>query len=144
MIKKDVPSPRVPDKADEESKSFFTNILQIIKDLRIEVAQTGEWINVTYLNSWVDFNTTYFSVGYLKDVYGYVHLRGYCKSGTTANPFTLPIGFRPEKSIIIPVYSVPSGTTVVPSVTISNAGVVTLANYSNSGVSFDGIVYQAV
>lgn len=144
MIKKDVPLPRIPEKADEETKQFYTNVLQLIKDLRQEVSQDDEWINVTYLNSWVDFGTAYFHVAYKKDKFGFVELRGSCKNGTTAAPFTLPIGFRPEKTIIFPINSVPSGTTVTPNVSITNVGVVTLANYTNTGVSFDGIKFQAI
>ena len=147
-MKRDVPIPRIPEKADEETKKFYTEVLQLLKDLRSESADSinkqGEWTNVTYLNSWINFSTAYFSVAYMKDNFGVVHLRGYCKSGTTANPFTLPMGYRPEKSSIFPINSTPSGTTVTPNVVISDAGIVTLANYDVSGVSFDGITFKAV
>ena len=61
-----------------------------------------KWITPSYSNSWVDFGTdvanNWDGARYFKDEYGYVHLRGLVKNGSsaTATIFTLPEGYRPD------------------------------------------------
>lgn len=53
------------------------------------------WIAPTLLNSWAQ-QANYTTVGYIKDQFGWVHLRGALVSGTAPNIlFTLPSGYRP-------------------------------------------------
>jgi len=143
MFKKDIVLPQIPSSATAEDRLFYEGLLNVIRDLRRDVAQLDEWVNVTYINSWIDFNTANFTVSYLKDNFGFVHLRGICKNGSTANPFVMPENYRPAKAQIFPLYSVPSETTVTPAVTIAANGTVTLSNYTNTVVSFDGVIFQA-
>jgi hypothetical protein len=67
-----------------------------------------------------------------------------CKNGSTANPFVIPAGYRPEKPKAEFIYSIPSETTVVPEITIDSTGVVTFNNYTNSYCLRGEIIYKAV
>lgn len=59
-------------------------------------------ITPTLINSWTDYGNGYSTVGYWKDSFGYVHLKG-----AVSNPsqvinntiFTLPDGYKPLSSI---------------------------------------------
>lgn len=99
------------------------------------------WIPVTYINSWEDSTIGYESE-YYKDILGYVHLRIYCKNGTTLNPFVIPEGYRPEKNFQWTINSVPSGTTVTPFVWIKTDGTVAFYNYTNTYIHGE-IIYRA-
>lgn len=60
-----------------------------------------EWTTPSFTNSWTHFSTNtnpWARVAYMKDKYGWVHLRGLIASGSsaTADMFTLPAGYRPE------------------------------------------------
>jgi len=61
------------------------------------------WNRPTFLNSWTDYNTaTHMAVGYMKDPFGFVRLRGLIKrtvAGYASIPmFNLPEGYRPVSS----------------------------------------------
>ena len=62
-----------------------------------------DWKRPNFLNSWTDFNTaTHMAVGYMKDPFGFVRLRGLIKrtvAGYASIPmFNLPEGYRPVSS----------------------------------------------
>lgn len=60
-----------------------------------EISKQG-WIAPTLLNSWVNYGNPYTPVGYMKDAMGFVHIKGFVKSGASgASVFTLPAGYRP-------------------------------------------------
>ena len=67
-----------------------------------KIEEQEAWINVTYTNSWVDYDTTYGGAQYMKDSLGFVHIRGLVKNGSAANAaiFTLPVGYRPNKQCL--------------------------------------------
>lgn len=53
------------------------------------------WIIPTLVNSWANVSG-FETVGYLKDPFGFVHLKGVINTGTSATvAFVLPAGFRP-------------------------------------------------
>jgi S-layer homology domain len=54
-------------------------------------------------NGWHNFDPGYSQAGFFKDALGIVHLQGFITgtSGTTA--FTLPAGYRPAKSLVLPM-----------------------------------------
>ena len=70
-----------------------------------------KWIDATMLNSWVAYGQTasdlYLTGQYMKDEFGFVHLRGFIKSGSsaTATMFTLPEGYRPAMRQIFSTWS---------------------------------------
>jgi hypothetical protein len=64
------------------------------------------WIEPTLLNGWVNFGGDTPNIAYFKDEFGFVHIRGSIKSGTTTNftkIFDLPVGYRPLKEVAIPI-----------------------------------------
>ena len=67
-----------------------------------------QWIMPTLLNGWVNYDGGYEQSGYLKDSFGFVHIRGFIKSGNGASGtslFTLPKGYRPLTSCGFPALS---------------------------------------
>jgi hypothetical protein len=59
------------------------------------------WIEPTLLNGYVNNAGGYANAAYFKDEFGFVHLRGRVKDGTTTNGtilFNLPVGYRPLES----------------------------------------------
>ena len=63
------------------------------------------WIAPTLVNSWTNFNLGLYEVKYCKDFFGWVHLRGGLKNGSSLNAtmFTLPSGYRPAQKMIFSV-----------------------------------------
>lgn len=96
------------------------------------------WINATYQNGWVDYHASYHSVGYYKDPFGVVHLRGIAKDGTNGTAiFTLPSGYRPSKEMIFAAAS----NSAFGYVDIATGGAV-VATGSNAWFSLDGITFR--
>jgi hypothetical protein len=96
------------------------------------------WIAPTLTNLWVNFGLDSQNAQYFKDEFGFVHLRGFVKSGTIGQSiFTLPVGYRPLVKVSIVCasnsafgfFDVNTNGTIVPIVG-SNAWI------SLSGTSF--------
>jgi len=100
------------------------------------------WIPVTYINSWVDHGAERRSE-YYKDILGNVHLRLGCRDGITANPFTMPVGYRPGLYIYEPIRSQSDSTTIPATINIYIDGVVTFQNYTNPYCLRGEIIYRA-
>jgi hypothetical protein len=97
------------------------------------------WIAPTLLNAWVNFGGAYATVGYTKDDFGYVHIRGLIKSGTIAQAaFVLPVGFRPEKDILIATTS----NGAFGQLSIRTDGQVFVESGSNINFSLEGILFR--
>lgn len=81
------------------------------------------WTNCTYANSWVDFGAPYYGCQYYKDSSGNVHIHGVQATGSagTATITTLPVGFRPTKTVLQPANSNNLASVFV---TVTSAGVV--------------------
>jgi len=57
------------------------------------------YITPTLINSWANFNATYSSAKYYKDIFNTVQLSGLVKGGANnSSAFTLPVGYRPLKT----------------------------------------------
>lgn len=100
------------------------------------------WVNSTFINSWVDYGTPFSPAGYYKDGAGGIHLRGLVKSGTVGLAiFVLPTGYRPQFDIILAVTS----AAVFGSIYIlADGSVVPQASCSNTWVSLENIHFRAV
>lgn len=105
-----------------------------------------EWHNVgdagepAYQNSWVDYSVGFFGAGFRIDAAGTVHLRGLIKSGTVnATVFTLPVGYRPDKELIMDAES----NNAQGEVRIQTTGNVDVESpSSNAWVSLEGITFN--
>ena len=111
----------------------------------VQSAQQG-WIAPTLLNSWTNYQpATWDPVGYMKDSLGFVHIRGFLKGGTLSTGtlvFTLPAGYRPEKSSYFASGVNNSGAVTSWQVS-SNGDVIILYGGSTSYCSIGCIVYKA-
>lgn len=113
-------------------------------------ATVENWTNVTYCpadpstpgSNWQTYAPWNASVGYYKDPWGVVHLRGTIDGGVDwLSPFVLPDGYQPPHHSR---FTVPTGlsATAVGSVLIDAGGVV-YPPVSNGPVSFDGVTFKA-
>ena len=105
-----------------------------------EVGADGE---PAFENNWVNFNApTNETAGFLKDPFGFVHLKGLVKSGTVGTViFTLPAGYRPSLAKIVAA----SGSDVATrdnTVTLLVTGTVTANCATNTYFSLDGITFK--
>jgi hypothetical protein len=141
-MKSDVILPQIPTNITPEQKSFYEGVLNVIKDLRTELNSKPDWIPVTYLNNWVDYDSNFKST-YYKDILGYVHLTVGCKSGSTLTPFVMPEGYRPEKVILEFIDSQSSVTNWVPILQIGTDGTVYFGYYTNTLCIRSEIIYRA-
>jgi hypothetical protein len=107
--------------------------------------QQEAWITPTLLNGWVQDETNY-PVGYMKDQFGFVHLRGRVKGGT-GTMFILPTGYKPNKHIMFPIVSDASAYARAFGVVqlLGDGGgwvrCPTGLGY-NDGISLDGIIFK--
>ena len=68
----------------------------------------GEAGEPAFEDSWVNYGSPYENASYMKDSMGFVHVRGFVKSGTvgtSATIFTLPAGYRPSDRILMATQS---------------------------------------
>lgn len=101
----------------------------------------GAWTAPALLNSWVQHSASESTVGFMKDAYGIVHLRGSLQGGVpgpASTIFTMPAGYRPSKGMFFPVMS---------NAAFGFAAVDTTGNviaYQGSGVTYylDGITFD--
>ena len=101
-----------------------------------------DWITPTLLNGWVEDSA--WPVGFMKDEFGFVHLKGMAKNGTDSRIFQLPAGYEPsQNSYLVGV----SGTDVSKqfNVLLSRTGGVhsyTISSRSE-GVILDSVIFKA-
>ena len=91
-----------------------------------------DWITPTLLNGWAEVNSSTTPVRFMKDEFGFVHLKGQIQNGLHAtNIFELPVGYRPSDLLLFPIYNAnrieinsKGGSTVMsPSGKISLSGI---------------------
>lgn len=99
------------------------------------------WIAPTLVNGWAQ-KDGFISIGYMKDEFGFVHLRGLLNgasatSGTVA--FTLAEGYRP---VVGTIYLPVVGTGSFASIGISSNGEIKPFATSKEWVSLDGATFK--
>lgn len=102
------------------------------------VGATG---NAQFANSWVNYSGSDAAAAYMKDLSGFVHLKGTVKSGTLNSViFTLPAGYRPQEYENFAV--VCNGAFGV--INIAPSGDVKMqAGGSNAYITLSGITFRA-
>jgi hypothetical protein len=116
-----------------------SSALDVIGNVEIsgEIQQDG-WTSVTFQNSWVDNGGGYAPAAYFKDKQGRVHVRGFVKSGTSANAivFYLPAGYRPTEKRMFSTVTV-TGTAVRMDVVGTDGKVYFVQGGSTAGTSIE-------
>lgn len=114
--------------------------------LNLKAALGGEsWITPTLTNG-SNFAAEYNSVGYWRDGFGVVHLRGLWQAPNVALPitiFTLPAGYRPAARELFVAHA----TTAMGRVDVQAAGGVLFMQggvAAGNYVSLDGMTFRAV
>ena len=89
----------------------------------VEFKSIPPWINVTaFQNGWRNVGSGFAPASYFRDGTGLVHVRGRLTGGlVTYIMFTLPEGYRPDLSLMLPAAGYSSGA-VVAGITIDAAG----------------------
>lgn len=116
---------------------------QILALYNAHIADTT-WNAPSLQNGWVNFGSNTAEAGYMKDAHGFVHLKGMLKDGiTTINTeiFTLPIGYRPQKSEYFSVYS--NNGSVVGTLAVYFTGLVAIISGGNSSFGLNGVTFKA-
>lgn len=99
------------------------------------------WSAPSFLNGWVNYGAPYQTASYMKDVAGYVHLRGLIRSGIINLPaFLLPVGYRPAASEIFVGLD---GTPVGIRINVGSDGNVVIVNGNTAFISISGITFYA-
>ena len=139
--------PRVTDSNVQRAFDLlFVPLREVVRFLQPYVQQE-KWTNVSFLNSWTNFSTSYGTAQYRKDPLGRVHLRGLVKrtvAGYAGQPiFILPTGHRPAKNLLF----VAVGNNRFARVDVQPSGVVEVALGDSatpeSFLSLDGISFEA-
>lgn len=87
----------------------------------------GTWTAPTLLNSWANAGGGGATAGYIKDVLGFVHLRGRISGGANSTvAFALPAGFRPGSVDFYPAGGYDGTRAVAGLIQIDTAGNVTV------------------
>lgn len=98
------------------------------------------WVAPTLINSWANLGSGFETAEYLKDPFGFVHLKGVIVGGATGSiAFTLPAGFRPGATTL----NAAGGSAVVVDVEIAPEGNVTPFFASGVNIGLSGITFLA-
>jgi len=114
---------------------------------RFEDVGTGG--RVAFAGAWAQYSASA-TVGFYKDAWGRVHLRGAGQDGTpTSTIFTLPVGFRPPATAYFAIVANPTtGSIQTGETRVKSDGVVEATRYLNGGSgavtwwSLDGISFR--
>jgi hypothetical protein len=108
-----------------------------------------QWLSPTLLNGNTNFDSTFSPVGYLKDEFGFVHLRGVVRTAVITPGsaiYYLPQGYRPSyRMTFVSVSGNGSGGTIVARIDILPSGLVqiTFGGTVNDFLSLEGIIFRA-
>ena len=105
----------------------LTSITDLLTLVNTKADKTQEaWITPTLLNGWTQYGSAV--VGFFKDAFGLVRLRGAIGGGaSTTYPFILPVGYRPPQFFRAPIICVGSSITM-GFLEVATNGVVTITN----------------
>jgi len=118
-----------------------SELVNIANLAQLKADKTQEaWITPTLQSGWLEYGAGFETVRYMKDQFGFVHLKGLVKSGTVGVVcMTLPAGYRPSATQHIATAS----NNAFGFVTISNLGVVAIMGGSNVWFSLNNITFKA-
>ncbi len=104
------------------SNAYFSlNRAAFPETSRITWHEVGGGGEPAFENSWVNFGGAYDAAGFAKDAIGRVWIKGLVKSGVATTVFTLPVGYRPTKDIVMVSAS---NNVVIAKLQVTSAGAV--------------------
>ena len=98
-----IPADTAAQLADKANQATTYTKTEVDNALSLKANKVQEaWITPTLLNGWVNNGEFNESVGYMKDNFGFVHIKGFVTPGLfDVSIFTLPVGYRPSKNVHI-------------------------------------------
>jgi hypothetical protein len=103
------------------------------------------WISPVFQNAWINYGNNYEPAGYMRDVYGFVTLKGMIYNGLlTKAAFILPAGYRPIDIVPRGVQSHDGTNVVHAGIEIKPTGNIDVMFGGNTWVKLNGIRFKAV
>lgn len=99
-----------------------------------------DWIKPTLLNGWVATDSLAYPVGFYKDEFGIVRLKGRVQGGV-GSIFTLPVGYR-SKNVVSGFLAQATSSDTPAKVNTTTSGKVSCQN-GVTGIYLDGIAFRA-
>jgi hypothetical protein len=121
-------------------------LLRLSENGKTLVSVQPQFVIPTFINSWVNFETTglgdeHVHAGYYRDALGRVYLRGLVKSGAVPSTiFVLPAGYRPGSRLLFGTIS----NSAIGRVDVTAAGLVIAQVGNTAWISLNGISFVAV
>jgi hypothetical protein len=119
---------------------------ELAGETKAELLALPSWIAPTLINGYTNYGNGYRAAGYLKDRNGRVKLRGAVTggSGSMARPFTLPGGYVPTGSLIVPFAYFNGSLWTIGDISIASNGYIEpiLTVSSNYIIMLDSIMFE--
>ena len=96
----------------------------------------------SFMNGWVNYDTSYTEAAFRKDALGYVHIKGMIKNGAVSFDnaiFQLPVGYTPTRRYLFSTIS----NSAIGRIDIRTDGYVTVPTGNNAWITLDGIHFKA-
>jgi hypothetical protein len=121
----------------------FDEVAKKIKIMAPNGVYVDPWVNLSLQNGWVNYGNGFANAQYMKDPFGFVHLRGVIKSGTIGYVpcGILPNGFRPSSQEIFGTTQ--QTTSDVPRIHVTTDGEVQVVAGDVDFTSLSGICFYA-
>lgn len=122
----------------------LTTVNQAITNLQNDKANKTQeaWITPTLLNNWVE-GTAWTAPKYMKDNFGFVHMKGSIKNGLSGSiAFTLPIGYRPNSLHMLGAVN-QNVYNVVLMIQILSGGEIKIYGTNTTHVQLDSVLFKA-
>jgi hypothetical protein len=121
-------------------QTIANEIANSVNPFLISLPVLEDWTTVlVFQNNWINYDTNIHEpVGFYKDPYNRVFLRGTVKDGTSNGIFYLPIGYRPTKQERFSV----SESSLFGEITIATTGLVSRTDGGNSRLHLYGISFR--
>ena len=107
--------------------------------------QQEDWIEPMLINGWVATDSRPYPIGFYKDEFGIVRLRGRIQSGTSSTALQLPVGYRPSSLVSSFPISI-SNTNSIVNVLVTSNGNVNISNTSaiptGQGIFLDSVSFR--
>lgn len=140
------PYTKAPEDYTTVSKDDYYNHIKLMSDHKDAILaakankKQEEWIKPTLLNGWVATDSLAYPVGFYKDEFGIVRLKGRVQGGV-GSIFTLPVGYR-SKNVVSGFLAQATSSDTPAKVNTTTSGNVSCQN-GVTGIYLDGVAFRA-